>query len=119
MFLRSGCPCDPREASTWLIPTVAPPRRLSRWRFGPTWGASLSIYAIGGKPASDRHGDFDIVLVARAATARTADRCLAIFLLSIGCDLMPNHIALGISGLEAEPGDHICGALFMHRRVWG
>jgi hypothetical protein len=30
-------------------------------------------------------------------------------LLSIGRDVMPNRLALGIGGLEAEPGDHICG----------
>lgn len=30
-------------------------------------------------------------------------------LLPIGRDVVPNRVALGISGLEAEPGDHICG----------
>jgi hypothetical protein len=30
-------------------------------------------------------------------------------LLSIGCDVMPSRVLLGIGGLEAEPGDHICG----------
>src|ERR1700740_1419923 len=28
---------------------------------------------------------------------------------AIGSDVVPNRVALGISGLEAEPGDHICG----------
>jgi len=27
----------------------------------------------------------------------------------IGSDVVPNRVALGIGGLEAEPGDHVCG----------
>src|ERR1700759_3380407 len=26
-----------------------------------------------------------------------------------GCDAVPNRVVLGIGGIEAEPGDHICG----------
>src|ERR1700749_4656316 len=26
-----------------------------------------------------------------------------------GSDVVPNRVGLGIGGLEAEPGDHICG----------
>src|ERR1700722_3009185 len=26
-----------------------------------------------------------------------------------GSDVVPNRVALGFGGLEAEPGDHICG----------
>ena len=31
------------------------------------------------------------------------------YLLPIGSDVVQNRVALGIGGLEAEPGDHICG----------
>src|SRR5260370_39049256 len=29
--------------------------------------------------------------------------------LPIGSDVVQNRVALGIGGLEAEPGDHLCG----------
>ena len=29
--------------------------------------------------------------------------------LAIGSDVVQNRVALGVGGLEAEPGDHICG----------
>ena len=29
--------------------------------------------------------------------------------LPIGSDVVPNRVALGVGGLEADPGDHICG----------
>jgi hypothetical protein len=32
-------------------------------------------------------------------------------LLPIGGDVVPSLVALGVGGLEAEPGDHICGML--------
>jgi hypothetical protein len=39
-------------------------------------------------------------------------------LLSIGRDVMPNRVALGIGGLEAEPGDHICGVFSSEAQAW-
>jgi hypothetical protein len=38
----------------------------------------------------------------------TADLCSTVLLL-IGRDVVPNRVALGVGGLEADPGDHICG----------
>jgi hypothetical protein len=46
--------------------------------------------------------------MARPVTARSRRPVLDDLLL-IGRDLMPDRVALGIGGLEAEPGDHICG----------
>jgi hypothetical protein len=43
-----------------------------------------------------------------AATARSRRLPFA-DLQSIGRDIVPNRVALGIGGLEAEPGAHICG----------
>jgi hypothetical protein len=63
---------------------------------------------VGGEPASDRDNDFGIEWVARVGDRE--DRCPVLDdLLWTGRDVMPNRVALGISGLEAEPGDHICG----------